>query len=200
MSPRTQEQFEKMRESRRQQIMDAALELFAHEGFNHCTIAMLASHAGISKGLMYNYFKNKEELLSAIIRDGLEEIMDLFDPDRDGVLTSRELENFIRKVFEAMRRNMEFWILYAHILFQPSVTEQLKDNPVVSILDHFAPLLEEYFERNGLEDPQLEMLTLSALIEGLGAMMVYSYPTTPIPDVMIKKLENRIVEMFVKPE
>ncbi len=197
MSPRTKKQFEEMRVSRRQQIMEAALELFAHEGYSHCTIAMLASHAGISKGLMYNYFKNKEELLSAIITDGLEEIMNLLDPDRDGVLTPSELESFIRKVFEAMRQHMEFWILYVHILFQPSVTEQLNDNPFISILEHFAPLLEAYFIKKGCEDAQLEMLTLSALIEGFGAIMVYSYPTTSVPDDMIKKLEDRIVEMFV---
>ncbi len=63
MSPRTQEQFEEMRESRRQQIMDAALELFAQEGYSHCSISQLAGHAGISKGLMYNYFESKEALL-----------------------------------------------------------------------------------------------------------------------------------------
>ncbi len=186
-----------MRVTRRQQIMDAALKLFAHEGYNHCTIAMLASHAGISKGLMYNYFNNKEELLSAIIKEGLEEIMNLFDPNRDGVLTPGELESFIRKTFEAMRTHMDFWILYVHILFQPSVKEQLKDNPVISIMERFSPLLEDYFRKKGRRDPQLEMLTLSALIEGFGAILIYSYPATPIPDELMKKLEDRIVEMFV---
>ncbi|NOR33588.1 MAG: TetR family transcriptional regulator, partial [Bacteroidales bacterium] len=48
MSPRTPEQFEEIRESRRQQIMDAALELFASEGYSHCSISQLAVHAGIS--------------------------------------------------------------------------------------------------------------------------------------------------------
>ncbi|MBE9517361.1 MAG: helix-turn-helix transcriptional regulator, partial [Bacteroidetes bacterium] len=53
MSPRTPEQFEEMRVSRRDQIMEAALDLFASEGYSHCSISQLAAHAGISKGLMY---------------------------------------------------------------------------------------------------------------------------------------------------
>jgi AcrR family transcriptional regulator len=59
MSPRTQAQFTEMRETRRLQIMEAALELFATDGYGHCTISRLAAHAGISKGLMYNYFSSK---------------------------------------------------------------------------------------------------------------------------------------------
>ena len=66
MSPRSQQQFKEMRESRKQQIMDAALELFAREGYSHCSISKLAAHAGISKGLMYNYFDSKEDLFFAV--------------------------------------------------------------------------------------------------------------------------------------
>jgi AcrR family transcriptional regulator len=69
MSPRTPEQFEAMRESRRKQIMDAALELFASKGYSNCSISQLAAQAGISKGLMYNYFDSKEALLMAIIEE-----------------------------------------------------------------------------------------------------------------------------------
>jgi len=108
MSPRTPQQFEEIRESRRLQIMQAALELFATEGYAHCSIARLASHAGISKGLMYNYFESKRALLDAIIEHGLNELMDLFDPDNNGVLESEELVYFIRKVFSAMREHQEF--------------------------------------------------------------------------------------------
>jgi AcrR family transcriptional regulator len=86
MAPRTQKQFEEMRESRRKQIMDSALELYATEGFSKCSIALLAQHAGISKGLMYNYFNSKEELLAAVIEHGMNEIMLLLDPNSDGIL------------------------------------------------------------------------------------------------------------------
>ena len=196
MSPRSQEQFEEMRESRRQQIMNAALELFAIEGYGHCSISNLAKHAGISKGLMYNYFDSKEALLAAIIEDGLNVIMDLFDPDHDGVLQSEELVEFIRKVFAAMRSNQEFWILFVSVILQPGVRELLKDKPIISYMEQFTGMLMAYFEKRGFEDPYLEVVTLSALIEGLGVLLIYAYPAMTIPDETIQKYENRIIDMY----
>ncbi|HEY6906435.1 MAG TPA: helix-turn-helix domain-containing protein, partial [Ignavibacteriaceae bacterium] len=52
MSPRTKEQFEKLRESSRTEILNAALELFAQNGFHGTSISQIAEKAGISKGLM----------------------------------------------------------------------------------------------------------------------------------------------------
>jgi len=196
MSPRTQEQFEEIRGLRRQQIMGTALGLFASEGYEKCTVSLLADRAGISKGLMYNYFKSKEALLSAIIDEGLKEILDMFHPNHDGVITTAELESFIRRVFTVMRGNMDFWILYISVLLQPGVREMLGKSQMVRYLEHFAPLLTDYFRSKGFEDPGLEMLTLSALIEGFGALMLYAYPAMVFPDELIEKFQNRIIEMY----
>lgn len=196
MSPRTQKQFEEIRESRRFQIMEAALELFATDGYGHCSISKLATHAGISKGLMYNYFESKEALLAAIIEHGMNDIMDLFDPDHDGILESYELVDFIRKVFAAMRSHQEYWILFIGVILQPGVRELLKDKPIFKYMEQFTVMLLEYFEKKGFEDPYLEVLTLSALIEGLGVLLIYAYPAMQIPDEMLQKFENRVIEMY----
>ena len=196
MSPRTAEQFEEMRESRRAQIMDAALELFAREGYVNCSIAQLARHAGISKGLMYNYFTSKEALLVTLIEDGISEILNYFDPDHDGVLTTEELVGFIRKVFTSIRENQHFWILYINIILQPRVKEFMKGKPFINVMDQFGPMLVQYFSKRGFKDPALEMLTFSALIEGFGVLMVYAYPGYDFPDELLNAYEERVISMF----
>ena len=98
MSPRSSAQFEEMREEKKALIMNTALEHFSDYGFHATTISHIAKHAGISKGLMYNYFKSKEELLAAIINRSLDEIYRSFNPDRDSTLTPDEFENFIRRI------------------------------------------------------------------------------------------------------
>ncbi|MEN8156174.1 MAG: TetR/AcrR family transcriptional regulator [Bacteroidota bacterium] len=196
MSPRTQKQFEEMRETRRLQIMETALKLFALEGYNHCSISMLAREAGISKGLMYNYFDSKEALLAAIIGHGMNEIMDLFDPDHDGVLESEELVEFIRKVFSAMRERQEYWILFISVIMQPRVKEHFQDKPVVHSIQQFMAMLYAYFEKRGYEDPYLEVVTLSALIEGFGVLLIYAYPAVEFPVELMEKFENRIIDMY----
>ena len=52
--------------------MDAALELFVTYGYQGTTISQIAKKASVSKGLLYNYFKSKEELLHEIIRAHLQ--------------------------------------------------------------------------------------------------------------------------------
>ena len=196
MSPRTPEQFEDMRKSRRQQIMDTALELFAEQGYANCSIAQLANHSGISKGLMYNYFESKEALLVAIIEEGMSEILDYFDPDHDGVLTAEELTGFVGKVFSSIRENQRFWILYMNIVLQPRVKEFLEGKPFSNVMDQFGPMLIAYFEEMGFKDPSLEMLTFSALIEGFGVLMVYAYPSYEFPDELLRSYEERVIRMF----
>ena len=65
-------------------------------------------------------------------------------------------------------------------------------------MERFGPKLIDYFESMGYEDPYLEMLTFSALIEGYGIVLVYYIPQEEIPERVIKKFEDRMVEMFTK--
>lgn len=198
MSPRTQEQFEEMRETRREQIMKAALQLFATEGYSHCSISRLATHAGISKGLMYNYFESKEALLIALIEEGMSDVMQFFDPDNDGLLTTEELAGFVRKVLWSIRENQNFWILYINIIFQPRVKELLAGKPFSSVMDHFGPMMMNYFENQGFENPALEMLTFSALIEGFGVLVVYGESAYEFPDDLVRSFEERVIKMLTR--
>ncbi len=53
-------------EDRREQILDAALRVFAKKGFTKATNKDIAREAGITTGLIYHYFESKEALLKAI--------------------------------------------------------------------------------------------------------------------------------------
>ena len=198
MSPRTPQQFEEMRESRRKQIMDAALELFASEGYSHCSISQLARHAGISKGLMYNYFESKEALLIAIIEEGMQDIMAMIDPNMDGILEPEEVEDFIRDTFKGIKDNMQFWMLFINVVLQPPVKEFLDGKPFSNVMERFGPRLIEYFERMGYNDPFLEMLTFSAMIEGYGILLVYLFPGDELPRETVQRFEDRMVDMFTR--
>jgi len=56
-----------VKQDRRQQIIEAAMELFARKGFRGTTTRDLASHAQVNEAIIFRYFKTKEELYSAII-------------------------------------------------------------------------------------------------------------------------------------
>ena len=59
------------KEARPEEITAAALDLFVERGFANTRLDDVASRAGISKGTLYLYFENKEELFKAVVREGL---------------------------------------------------------------------------------------------------------------------------------
>jgi AcrR family transcriptional regulator len=59
----------KVVEDRREQILDAAMRAFASKGFTRATNKDIAQEAGITAGLIYHYFENKEAVLKAIIEE-----------------------------------------------------------------------------------------------------------------------------------
>lgn len=69
---RNPQQNERMRDERRDQIMDAALRLFATRGLGTTRISDIAREAGISQGLLYHYFASKEAIYVELIREAFE--------------------------------------------------------------------------------------------------------------------------------
>ncbi len=55
-----------LHEGRRNQLIDAALSLFAEKGYENATIKDLAEACGVAAGLVYHYFESKEDLLLSV--------------------------------------------------------------------------------------------------------------------------------------
>jgi AcrR family transcriptional regulator len=63
---------QRRKEARPQELLDAALELFAEKGFAATRSEEVAARAGVAKGTLYLYYPSKEELLKAIISQRLQ--------------------------------------------------------------------------------------------------------------------------------
>src|SRR5215210_1785849 len=53
---------------RRRQLLEAAVKVFAKKGFHAARVGDVAEEAGVAYGLVYHYFRSKEELLETIFR------------------------------------------------------------------------------------------------------------------------------------
>ncbi len=190
MSPRTEQQFEEIRETRKREIMDTALELFANEGFDVTSISKIAGKAGISKGLLYNYFKGKEDLIKTIIFDGLDSITRFIDPNHDGVLTREELRYFIEEFFDALERNPHFWRLYFNLFFQPHVLKLVEKRFAVMV-HSYLKMLEDYFRSVGVEDPETEAIMLGAVMDGIGFHFMANTASFPL-----EKIKNKLIKLY----
>lgn len=191
MAPRTEQQYEQIREQKRVLILQAALEFFADEGFHSTSISKIAKSAGISKGLMYNYFKSKEALLKEIVISGLSDLTGTFDPNHDGILTTEELEYFISQTFETLKSNTKYWKLYFAIILQPSVLKMFEEDFLNTIIP-IMKMLEEYFRKKGYENPELESKLFGAILDGLAFHYVIDPANFPLEEIK-QTLINRYV-------
>ena len=57
----------------KQEILDAALELFSVKGFEATSLSTIADTVGIRKASLYSHFENKQEILDALVKDVLEQ-------------------------------------------------------------------------------------------------------------------------------
>jgi AcrR family transcriptional regulator len=83
--PRRGPRWERRKESRPSELLDAALEVFVERGFALARLEDVAARAGVSKGTLYLYFDNKEELFKAVVRKS---ILPLIDEFRSSVAAS----------------------------------------------------------------------------------------------------------------
>src|ERR1700751_1274747 len=63
--------WERRKDARPQELLGAALDLFAERGFASTRLEDVARRAGVSKGTLYLYFANKEELFKAVVRENI---------------------------------------------------------------------------------------------------------------------------------
>jgi AcrR family transcriptional regulator len=68
------EPIDRRRTNMREQIVEAAAELFFTHGFEGTTIGMITKACGITPGALYNHFPGKEDLLFELVRGGIAEI------------------------------------------------------------------------------------------------------------------------------
>ncbi len=190
--PRTSKQFETIRSERREAILEAALHVFAEDGYHSASISKVSKAAGISKGLMYNYFESKEELLKILIGSLLDEenaraVKVLQKPMNDDTLIE-----LIKLTSEIMKKNPLQWKLYFNMINQPQVIEIVKEKYSSEHALGMHKLLE-YFKQNGAEDPLSELHYFSSTILGLKV----SYLMDPV-NFPIDEIEKRIIRTFIK--
>jgi AcrR family transcriptional regulator len=79
MSSETKPRWERRKEARPQELLAAALDLFVERGYAAARLDDVAARAGVSKGTLYLYFANKEELFKAVVRENVVPVLGEFE-------------------------------------------------------------------------------------------------------------------------
>src|SRR5438552_5983816 len=115
---------------RRSQILEAALVCFAKRGFHQTSMHDISAEAGISVGLIYRYFENKEAVISAMAARHKEEIQQMLERARRAPTLLESLEIlFTAHCCENEPRLISAFVvdLYAEASRSPHVADLVRD-------------------------------------------------------------------------
>jgi AcrR family transcriptional regulator len=167
MTPKTDLQFQAIRDKSRLNIMEAATELIARQGFQGTSISDIAGAAGISKGLMYNYFKSKDDLLDAIIMKAFSEIDGPMAAMQQAKDPFEKLHLLIEGSFALVKSKSarRHWQFMLSLMTQYEVIKRIQKK-FSGYPDMYINMFEPIFSEMGVPDPRLESYRLAALIDG----------------------------------
>lgn len=178
---------EKTDTTRREHLLRDALTLFAERGYAGTSVKAIAQRAGVSQGLLYVHFENKEALLLALFEREMRDVQGTLAAGAAGVGTEA-LEALLRSTFKTVTANRDLWRLSYALRFQPAVSALLE--PLIGAWTaSIREQLEEVCRGMNLARPELEARLLFATIDGACQHAVLE-PDYPVEAVITTLLDR----------
>lgn len=171
-----------------QNIINAAFTLIAKQGYESTSISQIASEAGVSKGLMYNYFESKEDLLQKLVTDVMNEgdqIVQALISD-DPAIT---LKNMFKWFFKEMRERPDYWRLITELTFRIDRFKFVHDLATEK-MKGYTGFITSLLEQLNFPNANGEAKLVGALFDGIAIQYLVvkeDYPLDEMEKFLIEK-------------
>ena len=172
MTPRTQAVNQQIREERREEILAAAAKIFTYKGYAATRISDIAAAANVSHGLLYHYFKSKEEVYSALADRLGQSAGSIGQFAEQPGSPLEKLHMMLSMMLESVNKQPEYYILAIQAMttegVAPAVVDKIHHSGMAG-LESIASIIEEGQRAGEIRpgDPREFFYLLYAVIEGL---------------------------------
>jgi len=130
-------------------ILDAAIQVFAEQGFHQSTISQIAKKAGVADGTIYLYFKNKDDILVQFFSYKTKQVFDRF---RKAVgkadSATDKLRNLIRRHLEEFQRDRNMAVVY---LAETHQINRMAEEQIKEMSHMYSDIVSEIVEQGQQE-------------------------------------------------
>lgn len=163
------------------------------QGFYATSISDIAKKAGISKGLLYNYYKGKEELLSEMVEARIREVVKVMEEAVILEKPNEQLKYIVNGAIDNIHKNPEVHRFYLHLQTQPEADEELIKYTHLLIGENTRQFEFQckIFEIMGEKEPRKRSLYFSSVLQGI-MLMISTYPQK----FPIEEIKKQIIREF----
>src|SRR3954471_22945748 len=186
-TPRSKE--EVVQEFRIQSIQQATMRVIARKGMAAATMQEIADEAGVAKGTIYLYFRDRDELVEKTFETAITQLHERVDAEMtgDGPFGTR-LRAMMTAAIEFFREHREFFRLYASLRIPEGSPQQQRRQQRTckpqyeNRIERFATILQDAMNRGEIRSMNARRLSLF-LIEGINAIVIDRVMKEPPPAV-----------------
>lgn len=182
MARRTKEEAEQTREA----VLKSALDIFYEKGFSRTTFDEVAKRINLTKGAVYWHFRNKADLLAALIKQKFDIKHREIEP-RDPILTVDALREQIRLHAQAIEQDLDFCKFLFFLIYQMEWSEaiaqkigeqvrEIRDFPMQRTKETLTLLQKSEQITSNINVDELASILLSAWRGTLGLYIGKQYP------------------------
>lgn len=197
--PRTPAENDRIRRETMECILATSLRLFCEKGYYATSIGEIAKQAQISKGLLYHYFRSKEEVLSALVDRRIEDVLVVMNAAKRKRTPMAQIRHIVEGALADVQRQPDVFRFYLHLFSQPKLDLSVA-NASQKLMEEQARQFEvqtTMFEKLGVENPRVRSLYFSSTLQGI--MLMYStYPTTYPLDVVKAQVIAEFCDCFAQ--
>lgn len=173
----------------KEKILKAALKLFAENGYHKTSISQIAKEAGVSKGLTYNYFNSKEELLLFIIDDATNEMLSVAGDLAPELSYEDMLQKTLTQFILFLKQNREYLTFQLSLLFQPDL-RKIVIAPLQRRAEHLLKQTKIMFEKAEIDNPTLTARRFLAELDGIALHELSVFKDYPLDEMQKQIFKN----------
>lgn len=192
----------RIRDTRRETILDAALGVFAERGLKIATVSDIARAAGMSHGLLYHYFASKDALVETLFDENIERMREIAAVafDGEGPVLPR-MERACELMLEQAEEQSDLTLFVTQTMMSRALPDALRKKVEESArhaLDQLAALIAEGQATGEIADdasPQALATAVAALVRGLALfheVRISQERPAPPSDVLTRLLRPQI--------
>jgi AcrR family transcriptional regulator len=199
MSPRNPLSNERARLAASEAILNAAEEIISRDGLHSARTEDIARKAGVSKGLVFNYYKSRDELFEAVVRRQLARIFEIWENDPPQGRGADRLRAIAGIALGHVVEHLAAYRLLLSLMLQPdaATTVQKAAMSLKPRINRYYAMLHETFEALGSDDPVTDALLFQAGINGIAQQIALQPELLRTPKLFpLDRLRDRLTSAF----